>query len=424
MGWASCGLIAAAIVVSSATIPLAHLQAAQGNGGAPQAPMFEVDPLWPKPLPNHWVLGSLGGIAVDEQDHIWVLNRGSRTLADNFKQLEFDPPWALCCASAPAVLEFDQAGNLLRHWGGFPGGPGYEWFDQEHGLAIDHKGNVWIGGGAGGDSHLLKFTKEGKFLMQIGKRNARLSGGDPNGPPRQRQYKANSLDTESLGRPAKVVVDPKTNEAYVADGYLNTRIAVLDADTGRMKRFWGAYGNKPDDSAFADVHVTGDQKVTGYDPKAPPAQQWRHAVHCVAVSKDDFVYVCDRQGDRIQVFTKEGKFLREAFIARETRNAGAVWDIAFSADPQQTYMYVGDGENELVHILRRDTLEELTAFGDGGRQPGQFYGVHVIASDSRGNIYTAETYEGHRVQRFVYKGIGPVTKKYQGTLWPAAALNR
>lgn len=424
MRWAPCGLIVAATVVSSATIPPAHLQAAQGNGGAVQAPTFEVDPLWPKPLPNHWVLGSLGGIAVDEQDHVWVLNRGSRTLADNFKQLEFDPPWALCCASAPAVLEFDQAGNLLRHWGGFPGGPGYEWFDQEHGLAVDHKGNVWIGGGAGGDSHLLKFTKEGKFLMQIGKRNARLSGGDPNGPMRQRQYKANSLDTESLGRPAKVVVDPKTNEAYVADGYLNTRIAVLDADTGKMKRFWGAYGNKPDDSTFADVPVTGDQKVTGYDPKAPPAQQWRHAVHCVAVSKDDFVYVCDRQGDRIQVFTKEGKFLREAFIARETRNAGAVWDIAFSADPQQTYMYVGDGENELVHILRRDTLEELTAFGDGGRQPGQFYGVHVIASDSRGNIYTAETYEGHRVQRFIYKGIGPVTKKYQGTLWPAAALSR
>jgi hypothetical protein len=169
---------------------------------------------------------------------------------------------------------------------------------------------------------------------------------------------------------------------------------------------------------FENATVTGDQSATGYDPKAPPASQWRHAVHCVNVSKDGFVYVCDRQGDRVQVFTKEGKFVKEAFVARETRNAGAVWDITFSADPQQTYLYVGDGENELIHILRRDTLEELTAFGDGGRQPGQFYGVHVIATDSKGNLYTAETYEGHRIQRFIYKGIGPVTKKYQGVLWP------
>jgi len=404
--------------------------AAQKAGATVQAPRFEVDPLWPKPLPNHWVLGSLGGISVDEQDHVWILNRGSRTLADNFKQLEANPPWAMCCGSAPAVLEFDQAGNLLRHWGGNPGGPGYEWFDQEHGLAVDFKGNVWIGGGSGGDSHILKFTKDGKFLMQIGKRNARLVGDAPNAPPAAggrgtaggrgpaRVFKANSLDMENFGRPAKLVVDPKTNEAYVADGYLNTRIVVMDADTGRFKRIWGAYGNKPDDSVFENASVTGDQKATGYDPQAPPGQQWRHAVHCVMVSKDDFVYVCDRQGDRVQVFTKDGKFVKEAWIAKETRDAGSVWDIAFSADPQQTYLYVGDGENELIHILRRDTLEELTAFGDGGRQPGQFYGVHVIASDSKGNIYTAETYEGHRVQRFLYKGLAAVTKKYQGTLWP------
>jgi DNA-binding beta-propeller fold protein YncE len=402
---------------------------AQTRGAAVQAPRFEVDPLWPKPLPNHWVLGSLGGIAVDEQDHVWILNRGSRTLADNFKQLEMSPPWAMCCASAPAVLEFDEAGNLLRHWGGFPGGPGYEWFDQEHGLAVDFKGNVWIGGGTGGDSHLLKFTKDGKFLMQIGKRNARLVSEGGSGAPAAggrggrgpaRVFKANSLDMENFGRPAKLVVDPKTNEAYVADGYLNTRIVVMDADTGRFKRIWGAYGNKPDDNVFENASVTGDQKATGYDPQAPPAQQWRHAVHCVMVSKDDFVYVCDRQGDRIQVFTKEGKFVKEAWIAKETRDAGSVWDLAFSADPRQTYLYVGDGENELIHILRRDTLEELTAFGDGGRQPGQFYGVHVIAADSKGNLYTAETYEGHRVQRFVYKGLAPVTTKYQGVPWPAS----
>jgi hypothetical protein len=407
--------------------------ATQDRSAAAQAPMFEVDPLWPKPLPNHWVLGSIGGIGIDEQDHIWILNRGSRTLAANFKQLEMRPPWAMCCASAPAVLEFDQAGNLLRRWGGDPaGGPGYEWMDQEHGLTIDHKGNVWIGGGGGGDSHLLKFTKDGKFLMQVGKKNARMvSGGAPDAAQEQagagrgrgpaRVFKANSLDMENFGRPAKLVVDPKTNEAFVADGYLNTRVVVMDADTGRFKRIFGAYGNKPDDSLFEKAAVTGDQSATGYDPQAPPGQQFRHAVHCVMVSKDDLVYVCDRQGDRIQVFTKEGKFLKEAWVAKETRDAGSVWDLAFSADPRQTYLYVGDGENELIHILRRDTLEELTAFGDGGRQPGMFYGVHVIAADSKGNLYTAETYEGHRVQRFVYKGVGPVTQKYQGVLWPLSS---
>jgi hypothetical protein len=412
-----------ALVVTPGIVVREQQVAAQKAGAAVQAPRFEVDPLWPKPLPNHWVLGSLGGIGVDEQDHVWILNRGSRTLAENFKQLEMNPAWAMCCGSAPAVLEFDQAGNLLRHWGGFPGGPGYEWMDQEHGLTVDFKGNVWIGGGAGGDSHILKFTKDGKFLMQIGKKNARLVSEPAAAPARggrgpARVFKANSLDMENFGRPAKLVVDPKTNEAYVADGYLNARIVVMDADSGRFKRIWGAYGNKPDDSVFETASVTGDQNATGYDPQAPPAQQWRHAVHCVMVSKDDLVYVCDRQGDRIQVFTKDGKFAKEAWIAKETRDAGSVWDIAFSADSQQTYLYVGDGENELIHILRRDTLEELTAFGDGGRQPGQFYGVHVIASDSKGNIYTAETYEGHRVQRFLYKGLAPVTKKYQGTVWP------
>ncbi len=414
-------LAATALVLTAACSADDRGLEAQSGEGAVQAPIFVVDPLWPKPLPNHWVLGSLGGIAVDEQDHIWVLNRGSRTLADNFKQLEKNPPWAICCASAPAVLEFDQEGTLLRNWGGFPGGPGYEWFDQEHGLTVDHKGNLWIGGGTGGDSHLLKFTKDGTFVQQIGKRYARLASGDPAGPASQRVYKANSHDMESFGRPAKLVVDPKTNEAYVADGYLNTRIVVMDADSGKVKRFWGAYGNKPDDSVFANASVTGDQSATGYDPQAPAAQQFRHAVHCVMFSKDDLVYVCDRQNNRVQVFTKEGKFLKEAFILKDTRNAGAVWDIAFSADPAQTYLYVGDGENELIHVLRRDTLEELTAFGDGGRQPGQFYGVHVIATDSKGNLYTAETYEGHRVQRFLYKGVGPVTKKYQGTVWPAAS---
>jgi DNA-binding beta-propeller fold protein YncE len=297
----------------------------------------------------------------------------------------------MCCASAPAVLEFDQAGNLLRHWGGFPGGPGYEWFDQEHGLAIDFKGNVWIGGGTGGDSHLLKFTKEGKFLMQVGR-----SGKN-----------AGSNDLENFWRVAKIWVDPKTNEAYIADGYGNKRVAVIDADTGKMKRYWGAYGNKPDD---ADPGK--------YDPKAPPPQQFRNPVHCVERSNDGLVYVCDRQANRVQVFTPEGKFVKEAHYARETLGSGSTWDIAFSRDPQQRFMFLADGQNEKVRIILRETLEEISNFGDGGRQPGQFYGVHGVAVDSKGNLYTTETYEGKRVQKFVYKGIGPVRAGEQGVLWP------
>jgi len=233
-----------------------------------------------------------------------------------------------------------------------------------------------------------------------------LTAGDPAGPPAKRVYKANSHDTESLGRPAKVVIDAKANEAYVADGYLNKRVAVLDADTGKMKRYWGAYGNKPDDTPLG-----------AYDPAAPPAQQFRNPVHCADMSVDRFVYVCDRVGDRLQVFTPEGKFVKEEFYEKNTKNAGSVWDVAFSRDPQQRYIFMADGVNEKVKIIDRQSLKEITTFGDGGRQPGQFYGVHSIATDKAGNVYTTETYEGKRLQRFVNKGIARVQPS-QGVPWP------
>jgi DNA-binding beta-propeller fold protein YncE len=392
---------------------LQETAAAQAKG-AVQAPIFEVDPFWPKPLPNHWLLGMTIGVGVDSRDHVWIVHRGAATLnARTEAGADANPPIGECCLAAPPVLEFDPAGNLVGHWGG--PGQGYDWPESNHGITPDDKGNLWIGGNGQPDSHILKFTRDGKFVAQFGKAAARKTASE------KPEFVGGSNDQQSFGRVAKVFVDPKANEVYVADGYLNKRVAVIDADTGAFKRFWGAYGNKPDDSVFENASVTGDQSATGYDPKAPPAQQFRHALHCVAVSKDGFVYACDRQNNRVQVFTKEGKFLKEAYILKETRNAGAVWDIAFSADPQQTYMYVGDGENELIHVLRRETLEELTAFGDGGRQPGQFYGVHVIATDSKGNLYTAETYEGRRVQRFLFKGVKPVTRKYQGVVWPGSA---
>ena len=381
--------------------------AAAQSKGAVQAPKFEVDPLWPKPLPNHWILGSAIGVWVDADDHVWIIHRSSATLGNNEKPLELKT--GECCAGAPPVLEFDQAGNLLRHWGG-PGN-GYEWPDSNHGIFIDYKGNVWIGGNGGPDSQILKFTKDGKFLLQVGKKGARRKAGAVAGTNEgdAAGFVGGSNDQQSFGRVAKIFVDQKENEAYISDGYLNKRVAVLDADTGRMKRWWGAYGNKPDDTPLAP-----------YDPAAPPAQQFRNPVHCADLSVDRLLYVCDRVGDRLQVFTPEGKFVKEAFYEKDTKNAGSVWDIAFSKDAQQKYIFMADGVNEKVKVIDRQTLQELTTFGDGGRQPGQFYGVHSIAIDSKGNLYTTETYEGKRLQRFVYKGLSPVTKLNQGTIWPAS----
>jgi DNA-binding beta-propeller fold protein YncE len=217
---------------------------------------------------------------------------------------------------------------------------------------------------------------------------------------------------------ASIFVDAKNNEAYIADGYLNKRVAVIDIASGKMKRYWGAYGDKPDDT-----------KVLQYNPNDPPARQFGNrpavegqpvstSVHCAKLSNDRLLYVCDRPNNRIQVFNPDGTFVKEVVIAKPTLGEGSVWDLAFSHDSAQRYLYVADGRNSKVYILRRDTLEILTAFGDGGRQPGQFFGVHGIAVDSRGNIYTTETYEGKRVQRFVFKGEGPVTSKDQGVVWP------
>ncbi len=353
------------------------------------APKFEVDPLWPKPLPNHWYIGMTIGVTVDAQDHVWIVHRPD-TVSSN--EAALDQKTGACCSKAPPVLEFDQAGNLLRHWGG--PGQGYEWPESNHGITIDYKGNVWIGGNGANDAQVLKFTQDGKFLAQFG--HAGKTGGSNN--------------TENFGRVAKIFVDPKANEAYISDGYLNKRVAVIDADTGKFKRYWGAYGNKPDDT-----------NLGRYNPDAPPAQQFRNPVHCAELSVDGFLYVCDRTNDRIQVFLPEGKFVKEQFIARRSLSDGSVWDIAFSKDPQQKYIYLADGRNQKVYVIQRDTLEILTSFGDGGRQPGQFYGVHSITTDSKGNIYTAETYEGRRLQKFVYKGLAPVTKQDQGTVWPGAA---
>jgi len=351
------------------------------------APKFEVDPNFPKQLPNHWQLGETIGVDVDAQDNVWIVHRADQVVPGE-TGLDQNPPTSTCCAKAPPILAFDQAGNVIKHFGG--PSPDYEWPQSNHGITIDYKGVVWIGGNVGPDSQLLKFTQDGKFIAQYG------HSGKNTG----------SNDMENFGRPAKIYVDQKNNEAYIADGYGNKRVAVIDADTGKFKRIWGAYGNKPDDT-----------NTGGYNPDAPPIQQFRSPVHCAMLSVDRLVYVCDRPNDRIQVFTEDGKFVKEVFIKKKTLGDGSVWDIAFSKDPQQKYLYLADCKNEKVYIMLRDTLEILSSFGDGGRQPGQFFAVHSIAIDSKGNLYTTETYQGRRLQKFVFKGVQKVPRD-QGVVWP------
>ena len=353
-----------------------------------QAPRFEVDPMWPKPLPNHWLLGNVIGVGVDPQDHIWIIHRGEGTLDRKEIYAAANPPAADCCVPAPPVIEFDQQGRVVHAWGG--PGQGFEWPESNHGIIVDTKGIVWIGGNGASDGHILKFTRDGTFVKQFGFAYAN----------------AGSNDLWAFNRVAKIFLDEPANEAYVADGYGNKRVAVIDMDSGTIKRYWGAYGNKPNDAPLGP-----------YSPAEPPAQQFRNPVHCAELSHDGFLYVCDRVNDRIQVFMKDGKFVKEVFVEKNTRGDGSVWDIAFSKDPQQKYFYLADGSNEKIHVFDRQSMTELTAFGDGGRQPGEFYAVHSIATDSKGNIYTTETYEGKRVQRFAYKGIGPVPEN-QGVVWP------
>jgi DNA-binding beta-propeller fold protein YncE len=382
------GLLALLVALGLTQSLLQRTAAAQAKGGV-QAPRFEVDPMWPKPLPNHWVYGNVIGVGVDTKDHIYIIHRGAGSLEPKEIYATTNPPSSECCVPAPPVVEFDAEGNFVRAWGG--PGQGFEWPESNHGITPDSKGNLFIGGNGGNDGHILKFTVDGKFVKQFGFSYA----------------SAGSNDMFAFNKVAKVSLDEKANEAYVSDGYGNHRVAVIDMDTGKIKRHWGAYGNKPDDTPLGN-----------YNPEAPLAQQFRTPVHCAEPTNDGMVYVCDRPNDRIQVFTKEGKFVKETQVLKTTRGDGSVWDIAFSKDAAQKYFYLADGANEKIHVFDRLSLTELTSFGDGGRQPGQFYAVHSIATDSKGNVYTTETYRGQRLQKFVYKGLGPVTKPNQGTVWP------
>jgi len=394
-------ILGGALVVAIAGLGLG--QAALEANAAQQtveAPRFEVDPFWPKPMPNGWVLGLTIGVAVDSRDHVYIIHRANQINAAT--EGAGDAGRAECCKQAPPILEFDAEGNLVKGWGGPVEGAPYTWPESNHGIAVDRFDNVWIGGNGGGDSHILKFTRDGRFLAQYGQPN--LPGVD-------------SKSRDRFAGVAKLIVDESANEVYLADGYRNKRVAVLDQNTGAMKRMWGAYGKEPVDVTAADF--TDGRGQEGWSADKAPAPFFRNPVHCADPSTDGFVYVCDRQNNRLQVFRKDGTYVKEAFYAPATLGDGSTWDVSFSRDPQQKYMYLADGKNDRVWIIDRQTLAPLTTFGAGGRYPGQFQAVHSIVTDSQGNIYTTETYEGRRVQKFVYKGISRVTQMHQGTPWPA-----
>jgi DNA-binding beta-propeller fold protein YncE len=343
-------------------------------------PAFRADPNWPKPLAEdnrvQLVLGQVAGIAVNERNgHVWIVHRPATLLPDEWNPKENRPYTHRCCKSAPAVIEFDREGKYVRGWTA-SGGTGFEWPKSEHGIHIDPEGNVWLAGNANEDNQILKFTPEGKFLLQIGR------AGKSEG----------SNSRTQLGRPAHMVISG--DELFVADGYGNRRVVVFDAKTGAYKRHWGAYGTQ----------TPIDDKLPNYDPNAPLSKSFGNPVHCVRVSNDNLVYVCDRQNNRIQVFSRDGQFRHEFRVEVQTLANGSTWDMVLSHDPAQRYLYVADGANGRIYILRRSDGRELGSFGRTGRMPGEFKWIHNIAIDRDGNLFTSEVGFGRRVQKFVRTG--------------------
>ena len=378
--WRVAGTLAVIVVVAGAVAVLEHTAAAQA--GRQQVPLFEPDPLWSQALPNKWVTGQVGGLSVDLHDNLWVFHRPD-TIPDGEKAASLSPPQAECCIPAPAVLEFDTNGKFLQAWGA--PGEGYEWFKSQHGIFVDYKDNVWLSGSAKEDNHILKLTNKGKLLLQIG------HAGKNKG----------SNDTENLGGPASLFVYKKTNELFVADGYFNHRVIVFDAETGAYKRHWGAYGKRPDDNIKFPPRA---QLIQG-----PPPEGFNTPVHAVLVTNDELVYVADRSNNRLQVFTLDGKFIKEVFISRNTLQAeGSVHNLVVSPDKEQKFLYVVDGSNKAIRVLNRQTMEILSSIGGhAGHNAREFFHAHSAAGDSKGNLFIGEVNNGQRYYKYAFKGMGP-----------------
>jgi len=363
-------LVAAAAMGATALTATGAAAQTPAQAQTRSVPTFAVDPAWPK-VPPQWKLGDVSSMTTDAQGNIWVLHR-PRTLKD--------PDFA---KAAPPVIVFDQAGNYVKSWGGE--GQGYDWPQREHGIYIDPKGFVWLGGNncpSNGlarlkpvaDDAILKFTQDGKFVMQIGHSN---------------QSKGNA-DTANVHRAADVQVYPPTNELFVADGYGNHRVIVFDADTGAFKRMWGAFGNKPQDDDHCEI-----VRHTNFDPPGP---QNLSVVHSIRVAHDGMVYVADRENRRVQLFSNDGKFIKQHLNGAST----FANSVALSPDQDQQFLYVGAGKQ--IAILDRKSLDRVGTVD----MPGMI-GGHLITTDAKGNIYVAVTGQG--LQRLVYKGMSATAAK-------------
>ena len=358
------------LMLGGCAAPDAGNAAASASG---EGPAFEVDPTWPRELPNDWILGAVTGVFVDARDHVWVTHL-PETLTEEETAAVQDPPIGTCCRPAPTVLELDADGELVAAWGEptqdisvYPRNP--------HGIFVDHNDFVWVGTYM--HHRVMKFTRSGEHVMTIGEYD-RNAGSD---------------DTRLLGGPAGIWVDPGTNEVFVADGYRNRRVIVFDGETGEYLRHWGAYGEAP-----VDDYDFGDR-----DPAGPPPRQFS-TVHGLTGSSDGLIYVADRRGNRIQVFRQDGSFVAEKIVAPATRASGSAFVIVLSPDAEQRWLYLADGTNHKVWVLRRSDLEIVGEFGRGGRQIGQFIRPHGMSVDSRGNLYVGEASTGRRVQRFLVRG--------------------
>jgi DNA-binding beta-propeller fold protein YncE len=329
------------------------------------SPKYEVDPFWPRPFPGPWVTGDVAGTCVDAQDHIFIVNRNN-----------LNPDEQRNSRPSPAIIEFNPEGNVVNSWGDrkiLPTG-------SLHGCTIDGDGNVWLAGSS--DGIIQKYTHDGnKLLLQIGTRGKLdTSDSSPTG------YDMNSSHT-MLNKPSSIALDPTNGDIYVSDGYGNRRVVVFDRD-GHFLRQWGQQGT---------VAQT-EEGVGGV---------FLDTVHCVVLDNAGLVYVCDRKGDRIEVFDKMGNFKKNIYIKKGT---GSAWSIAFSRDPAQKYMFVSDGGNEVIWILDHATGEILSGFGQSGHQAGNFTFLHTLAIDSQGSIITGETIGGRRVQKFKLVGYQPAGK--------------
>ena len=367
---AVCALVA--LAASSVVRAQAPGQAVDKNG----APMFKVDPFWPKPLPNRWSMQQVTGIHVDHMDHVWFLNR----LQDvDPKEMagEGTPAPALCCVRGPEVIELDQQGNVLNAWGGAGFHP--KWPTALQTVIADTKGFVWISGTDAQDS-IMKFTRDGKLVWDFEHRPA----------PEAAKMPENNQETGTLINKGRFQLDEVANELYIIQ---QKRVLIYDASTGAFKRGWGAYGK-----ALSEISNDGQPQV-GREG-AEPAKDFKSPVHCVRISKDGLVYVCDRGGNRVQVFTKDGKFQKEFFVARNTGMRGTVGSVDFSPDAAQKYIFIADIMNMTVWQLDRQTGAVVQRIGKMGREGGNFAFLHLATMDSKGNLYTGEVATGRRIQKF------------------------